>query len=277
MTSLFPSSPAAEARAALLSAPHTLHPGLWRAQGRGAVARAEVLPSGFASLDAELPGGGWPLRVLTELLLARPGVGELRLLAPALAAVARQGRCLMFFDPPAGLCADGLAQLGLAVGQCLVVRGRDGVRHSALRQRLGSADLGWALEQALRSGQVGAVLAWPGAHWQPEALRRLQVAAQAHPGPAFMLRGLAARGRPSPAPLRVALHTAGPDALSLHILKRRGPLLERALPLVLPPVLTPRGLARANSPLGRPAVVDYEAVAGSADWLRQLGQAVRPV
>ncbi len=277
MNSLFPSSPAAEARAALLSAPHTLHPGVWRAQGRSAVARIEVLPSGFAPLDAELPGGGWPLRVLTELLLARPGVGELRLLAPALAAVAHQGRCLMFFDPPAGLCADGLAQLGLAVGQCLVVRGRDGVRHSALRQRLGSADLGWALEQALRSGQVGAVLAWPGAHWQPEALRRLQVAAQAHPGPVFMLRGLVARGRPSPAPLRLALHTAGPDALSLHLLKRRGPLLERALPLVLPPVLTPRGLARANSPLGRPAVVDHEAVAGSADWLRQLGQAVRPV
>jgi protein ImuA len=182
----------------------------------------------------------------------------------------------MLFDPPAGVCAEGLAQLGLPAGQCLVVRGRDGVRHSALRQRLGAADLGWALEQALRSGQVGAVLAWPGAHWQPEVLRRLQVAAQAHPGPVFMLRGLSARGRPSPAPLRLALHTAGPDALSLHILKRRGPLLERAVPLALPPVLSPRGLARAQSPLGRPALVELESVVGSADWLRQLGPAVRP-
>jgi protein ImuA len=36
----------------------------------------------------QLPGGGWPQGVVTELLLPHPGVGELRLLAPALAASA---------------------------------------------------------------------------------------------------------------------------------------------------------------------------------------------
>ncbi|MBE0549022.1 MAG: hypothetical protein IH627_15505, partial [Rubrivivax sp.] len=65
-------------------APENLHPALWRAHQ---VARPHdvVVPSGHADLDAQLPGGGWPARVLTELLLSHAGVGELRLLAPALA------------------------------------------------------------------------------------------------------------------------------------------------------------------------------------------------
>jgi protein ImuA len=61
-----------------------LHPTLWRAHQLGRAAAA-VQPSGFGVLDAQLPGGGWPCRALTELLLAQPGVGEMRLLAPALA------------------------------------------------------------------------------------------------------------------------------------------------------------------------------------------------
>ena len=56
--------------------------------------RARPCASGFAALDAELPGGGWPRRVLSELLLPHPGVGEIRLLAPALVAVAA--------EPPGG-------------------------------------------------------------------------------------------------------------------------------------------------------------------------------
>ena len=53
---------------------------LWR--GSSLVATTDpTLPSGFASLDAELPGGGWPLRAVTELLTPQPGVLEWRLLA----------------------------------------------------------------------------------------------------------------------------------------------------------------------------------------------------
>jgi protein ImuA len=74
------SSPTLAPHAAPL-APESLHPALWRAHQ---VARPHevVLPSGHADLDTQLPGGGWPARVLTELLLPHAGVGELRLLAP---------------------------------------------------------------------------------------------------------------------------------------------------------------------------------------------------
>src|SRR5436853_7097933 len=80
-------------------APETLHPALWLGHqlGRQAV---QGVPSGFAALDAQLPGGGWPRRVLTELLQSQCGIGEMRLLGPSLAAVQRGGRLVMLFDPP---------------------------------------------------------------------------------------------------------------------------------------------------------------------------------
>jgi hypothetical protein len=59
---------------------------IWRARSAAGAAGA-VVPSGWPRLDAQLPGGGWPLGTLIELLLAEPGVGELRLLLPALRAL----------------------------------------------------------------------------------------------------------------------------------------------------------------------------------------------
>jgi protein ImuA len=209
-----------------------LHPALWRAHqlGRG---REAVQASGYAVLDAELPGGGWPQRAITELLLAGPGWGEIRLLAPALAQVGAAGRCVLLLGPPADPCAEALEQLGLDLRRCVVIRG---------------ADLLWPLEQALRSGQVGAVVAWAPASLKGEALRRLQLAAQSHDGPAFVVRAPAAGAQPSPAPLRLALSGAGPDALAVRLLKRRGPALDEPLLLELPPVLSRTARLRALTP-----------------------------
>jgi protein ImuA len=189
-----------------------------------------ALPSGFAVLDAQLPGGGWPRRVLTELLLPHPGVGEIRLLSLCLTATQRQGRLVMLFDPPAKLSAQALTQLGFDVAQLLVV-------HTRARVIPGTDSL-WAFEQALKSGHVGAVLAWLPPRLRADRLRRLQLAAQAHDGPAFVLRELAAQQRPTAAPLRLALRPGGADTLLVHVLKRRGPPLEAPLALALQPVLS---------------------------------------
>jgi protein ImuA len=242
--------------AALMAAPESLHPALWRAHQLGRQREAAVR-TGFAALDAQLPGGGWPRQVLTELLLPHPGVGEMRLLAPALAGIAGAGagasagvdagtcRSVMLFDPPVSLCGWALAQLGVDAQQLIVIHGRDGA-HGA-RHLLASADLLWAMEQALKSGQVGAVLAWLPVRLRADALRRLQLAAQSHDGPAFLVRDIDARLKPSPAPLRLALHSAGIDALSVRVLKRRGPALPTPLRLMLPPVLAPVLRARAEA------------------------------
>src|SRR2546427_272934 len=64
------------------------HP-IWRG---GAMARvADAVPTGFAGLDAALPGGGWPRQGLTELLADEVGIGELGLILPALAALTGAG------------------------------------------------------------------------------------------------------------------------------------------------------------------------------------------
>ena len=221
-----------------------LHPALWRAHqlGRG---RDAVHASGYAALDAELPGGGWPQRAITELLLAGTGWGEMRLLAPVLARVGAAGRGVLLLGPPAEPCAEALAQLGLDLSRCVVIRGDD---------------LLWPLEQALRSGQVGAVVAWAPARLKGEALRRLQLAAQSHEGPAFIVRGPAVAMQPSPAPLRLALTGAGPDALAVRLVKRRGPALEQPLLLSLPPVLSRSARLRALTPR-RTSVPALSAVA----------------
>jgi protein ImuA len=241
--------------------PHGALPGLamlWRAHQLSSTSNA-VTTSRFAALDAELPGGGWPHRVLTELLLPHPGLGELRLLVPALARIAgagavvqaEGGRSVMLFDPPAALCGSALAQLGVDAQQLLVVHGREGARAAAgLRRLLPSADLLWALEQALKSGHVGAVLAWLPPRLKADALRRLQLAAQSHDGPAFLFREVDARVKPSAAPLRLLLQGAGIDRLSVRVLKRRGPPLTQPLMLALPPILSERLRARAR---GEPA------------------------
>jgi protein ImuA len=228
-----------------------LPPAVWRADQ---LARhgAAVWPSGFAALDAQLPGGGWPAGALTELLLPHPGVGELRLLAPLLAALQRQGQGAIWFDPPAEPCAWALLALGLDPARMVLVRRRDGLAASPGARQLPAADTLWALEQALRSGQAGAVLAWLPARLPPQALRRLQLAAQAHEGAAFLLRDAALRAQPSPVPLRLLLASAGADRLQLQLLKRRGPPAAQPLVLALPPVLPPAAAARAAQ---RPAAV----------------------
>lgn len=235
--------------------PESLHPALWRASQVGRSA-GRTLATGFAALDAELPGGGWPAGVLTELLLAQPGVGEWRLLAPALAALQQgQGggalslpRGVLLFEPPAQPGAWALSALGLELRQIVVIEGRPPAAPGRGRPALPGSDMLWALEQTLSSGQAGAVLAWLPARLRGDALRRLQLAAQAHPGPVFLFRELAARLKPSAAPLRLQLGADGPDTLRLQVLKRRGPPSAAPLQLALPPVLTAAQRARAGRP-----------------------------
>jgi protein ImuA len=119
---------------------------VWTADRLAASAGAgAVRPTGHAALDAELPGGGWPAAGLTELLLPTPGCGELRLLAPALAASA-----LLWVAPPWLPYAPALARLGVAVERLTVVTPAT------------PADAAWAADQALRSGALAAVLWWQG-------------------------------------------------------------------------------------------------------------------
>ncbi|MBB1161008.1 hypothetical protein [Aquariibacter albus] len=212
--------------------------GLWRAD-RLAAASGATCPSGLSGLDAVLPGRGWPLGVLSELLIPAPASGELGVLAPLLRQhQAQPGAAgLLWVDPPHGLQHDGLAALGLAELPLLLLR------------EARAADTAWAVEQALRSGLALAIVWWCLQALPALSLRRLQRAAQASPASLLvLLRPQAVAAQASPAPLRLQLDPVAGPALTLRLLKRQGPPLDRLLHLPRPHPLR-LGAARLQ-PLG---------------------------
>ena len=186
------------------------HPALWRG-GSMADAPATVT-TGFRRLDERLPGGGWPLSTLVELLVPAAGVGEIRLLLPALRALSAAKpdapRWIAWLAPPHLPYAPALADAGLDPLRTLVIRPRAGL------------DRLWAMEQALRSGACAAVLGWTGAATD-QALRRLKLAAGEGRSLGILFRPPGDRSEPSPAALRLSL-TARDGGLDIEILKSRG-------------------------------------------------------
>jgi cell division inhibitor SulA/protein ImuA len=164
------------------------------------------IPTGFAELDAVLPGSGWPAAALTEIYAERPGIGEMQLLMPAVASLTRAGRWVTVIAPPYIPYPPALAAHGVRLSRLLLVQARPD-------ERL------WACEQALRSAGCGAVLAW--IERAPErALKRLQLAAEGGSAATFLFRS--ARAIPaSPAALR--LHVGRSQSRTVvRVLKRRG-------------------------------------------------------
>lgn len=217
MTALAPASPL------LLDG---IHADVWHAHTLSRQA-LPVLATGNATLDAQLPGGGWPIGALTEILQP-PGVhSEWRLLLPAL--VRSGSAAVVLVGAPHQPFAPALAAQGLAASRLLWLQAGP----SAARL--------WAAEQALRCAEVNAVLAWlPQA--RSDQLRRLQMAAAEYSKLLFVMRPDAVRDEASPAGLRLQLQPqpqpqpdnapaqAG-DALQVQLLKRRGPPLDKPLQL----------------------------------------------
>jgi cell division inhibitor SulA/protein ImuA len=191
------------------------HPAIWR--GRSA-AHPRGLPTGFAALDAYLPGYGWPRTGLIEILVSRFGSGELYLLLPALAALSRaaSARWCVWVAPPLMPFAPSLVSQGIALDRVAVVSGARPL---------------WALEQTLGSGACDAVLAWAR---QPKAreIRRLQLAAERGRTLGVLFRPRRAARETSPAVLRLALEPLA-AGVRITLLKGRGTwrgVLELALP-----------------------------------------------
>jgi len=193
------------------------HAGLWRGDGEGAASGCELLPTGHAALDGLLPGGGWPANAVTEIVFPREGIGELRLLLPVLARLSREGRRIAWIDPPHLPYAPALAGEGAELSRFLVVRA------GAARDRL------FAVEQCLRSGACGAVLAWPGpGAWDDRSARRLQLAAEKGKTFGILFRGGRAGGHSFTAALRLRV-APSPRGVTVEILKGRGGAGRRAV------------------------------------------------
>ena len=191
------------------------NPRVWR--GRDQAGQKAGLASGYPELDRHLPGGGWPSASLTEILTTQYGIGELRLLMPALSVLSRETSPQQDFSEPGWIAwvappfqpyPPALQQRGIDLSRMLIVRPKN------------AGEILWSAEQALSSGTCAAVLLWP-EMLDDQGRRRLQLAAEKGRSWAIAFRPLAARREPSAAALRLELHSSA-QGTRVHILKSRG-------------------------------------------------------
>jgi protein ImuA len=171
-----------------------------------------VWPTGRRALDARLPGGGWPMASLVEVLIDAPGLGEIQLFLPALVQSQRKrdgdAPWIVWIAPPHEPFAPALEQQGIELGRFIVVRPASAME--AL----------WAAEQALSSGVCAAVLLWlkgTDDRW----LRRLKLAAEEGGALGVLFRPERHRFESSPAVLRLLL-SQGEREPHLSLLKVQG-------------------------------------------------------
>jgi protein ImuA len=190
---------------------------VWRGREL-AQAPEKTVATGHALLDAQLPGRGWPVGHLVEVLQHEAQQHVWQLAGPGLAAVMRAtGDPAVLVHPPYQPFGPALRAQDIVPEQLLCVHA------DKPTARL------WAAEQALRCADVSAVLAWL-PQSRAEDLRRLHLCAQSGEKLLIVFRGLQARQQSSPARLRLLVE--GTEAMEVLILKRRGPPLLQ--PLLLP-------------------------------------------
>lgn len=178
---------------------------IWR--GR-AIAPVGARSTGFPALDRLLPGHGWPVGALTELLTGCEGIGELSLPLPALRQLCAQDYPIAFIAPPHIPYAPALKRAGLPLSRLLWI------------DAASEADAHWAAEQILREGGAGAILLWSETRAE-RALRRLQLAAEKGQALAFVYRSPDCRAQASTAALRLVL-TGSSTGLAIEVIKARG-------------------------------------------------------
>jgi protein ImuA len=199
-----------------------------------------VIPTGHRFLDVQLPGGGWPLGGMVELLQDEPARNVWQLVLPGLGRIAKSqpGPVVLVGAPFEPFAPSLLAQ------------GLDPSRLMRIESDKPKARM-WAAEQALRCADVCAVLAWL-PHSKSVDLRRLQLAASEQQRLLFVMRPVRAAQESSPARLRLQIETY--SGLQVRILKRKGPPLDQPVELPEHPQRLAALLAsRKGRPIPQPA------------------------
>lgn len=171
----------------------------------------KVLATGYNTLDKLLHDGGWPLASTTELGLSQAGIGELRLLTPALRELQNNGwqRNIVWIAPPFLPFAPALEKEQIDVRQLTIVQ------TNCIQDTL------WAAEQALLAECCAAVMTWTGSYnLSTRELRRLQLAAEKSNTWNIVLRHSDCLQQSSTAGLRLHIKANSFSQLDLHILKQ---------------------------------------------------------
>lgn len=220
------------------------HPNLWRARQLASNQIRNGHSTGFHELDGMLYDHGWPADGLSELLCDTYGIGELRLLAPALARLSQnQERWIIWIKPPFIPYAPALRQVGINIDKVLLIHPKN--HREAL----------WALEQALKTGTASAALAWLNeSELKTSDIKRLQIAAKHGKTWTNIFRPSSAANRASMAELRILVDGApnlSCNQLALTVLKRKGgwPVSKISIELKHAPIRQAHKILKEQIPL----------------------------
>lgn len=194
--------------------------GVWRASEQ-VIAPNRTHKTQHQTLDAWLPGGGWPVGSLVEILADAPGCGEIALIAPALAALPTQ-RPIVLLKPP------GVPNT-LAWQQWQISSQRLWWLHPKTL-----SDAWWSAETVLRARAFAALMAWVDPI-DDKALRRLHACAQDTDTLMFLFRPTSVAKQFSPSPLRLALTPGAAGCVAIDIIKCKGNKPDAPLKLTLKP------------------------------------------
>ena len=187
--------------------------GLWRAS-KVDCGYKSARSTGFQVLDNELPRGGWPSDGVTELFHDQYGIGEFRLLLPAITQLSQElTRWLLLVNPPYIPYPPALAQAGVDLSKIIISQPKT------------IKDYLWVLEKALASKSCSTVMCWPDSIHEKQ-IRRLQVASKEGNCWGILFRPESAAVHPSPVDLRIRLRPGDSrqdnSMLVARILKRKG-------------------------------------------------------
>ena len=159
-------------------------------------AGTRAIGSGCDALDELLPEKGFRPGTLTEWLSAGEGGGAGTLALLAARQACRDGGALVVLDGRGDFCPPAAVRLGIESPRLVVIHPPS------------AADHHWAMNQALRSSAIAAVLAWPKAI-DDRTFRRWQLAAEEGGGFGLLVRPAAARAEPSWADVRLLVEPRG--------------------------------------------------------------------
>ena len=169
-----------------------------------------VINTGFNDLDRVLAVGGWPLGTTTEIGLAADGIGELRLLLPALRNTLNQSTPYMvWIAPPYWPYSQALINERIDPDNLLVITPKN------------IADILWAAEQILLADNCSVLFTWTGKHdLSQKETRRLQLAAEKSRTWHVQFRDNRCLQQSSAARMRLALDSTPAGLLSVTVNKQ---------------------------------------------------------
>ena len=245
----------------------------------------QTVASDLESLNALLPGGGFPTASLVEWVSDQPGLSATTIAMNCIRPFLKQPGCLAVVDGRHDFYALAAQAAGIPLQRMLLIRPGEFTicqsadesspkqnRHRSNRKsQTQQADTLWALEQAARCPGVRVVLCWLD-RVSTTVLRRLQLAVERSGVTVFIMRPASVLNQPSWADLRLQVSmssipcradtTRSTDRqriLSVRLLKSRQTVIQQRRQALLK-IDDETGTVSAISELADPATATTAAV-----------------